>query len=77
MFPCRASFIKGGGDLLSRLVDSTIGAAGLNCSVRDGKRWDPRAITALNKATEHLQHTHSKKAEQEKRLLTDSKTSGN
>ena len=67
MLPCRAHKKKGGGDLLSRLVDSTIGAAGLNCSVRDGKRWDPRAVTALNKATE-LITTQSKKTEQEKRL---------
>ena len=36
---------KGGGDLLSRLR-STIGAAGLNFSVRNGKRWDPGAMTA-------------------------------
>ncbi|MBB3703487.1 hypothetical protein FHS60_001978, partial [Alloprevotella rava] len=33
------SLIKKGGDLLSRLVDSTIGATGLNFSVRNGKRW--------------------------------------
>ena len=36
---------KKGGDLLSRLVDSTIGATGLNFSVRDGKRWNPGAVT--------------------------------
>ena len=36
---------KSGGYLLSRLVDSTIGAIGLNCSVRNGKRWNPDAIT--------------------------------
>ena len=36
---------KSGGDLLSRLR-STIGAPGLNCSVRNGKRWDPGAVTA-------------------------------
>ena len=28
---------------------STIGAVGLNFSVRDGKRWDPNAINRLNK----------------------------
>ena len=39
------SCIKKGGDLLSRLVDSTIGATGLNFSVRNGKRWNPGAIT--------------------------------
>ena len=26
---------------------STIGACGLNCSVRNGKRWIPAAITAV------------------------------
>ena len=39
------SYFKKGGDLLSRLVDSTIGATGLNFSVRNGKRWNPGAIT--------------------------------
>ena len=39
---------KKGGDLLSRLR-STIGAHGLNCSVRNGKRWNPGAMTTLNK----------------------------
>ena len=29
---------------------STIGAGGLNFSVRNGKRWDPAAITTLNKS---------------------------
>ena len=29
-------------------VCSTIGAVGLNFSVRDGKRWDPNAINRLN-----------------------------
>ena len=33
---------KNGGCLLSHLR-STIGAAGLNFSVRNGKRWDPGA----------------------------------
>ena len=36
---------EGGGYLLSRFR-STIGAAGFNFSVRDGKRWSPRAIAA-------------------------------
>ena len=36
----------GGGYLLSRLR-STIGAAGFNFSVRNGKRWSPRAMAAL------------------------------
>ena len=36
---------KKGGDLLYRLVDRTIGATGLNFSVRDGKRWNPGAVT--------------------------------
>jgi hypothetical protein len=44
--PCglRGADIKGGGCLLSRF-HSTIGASGLNFSVRDGKRWDPAAVT--------------------------------
>ena len=29
-------------------VCSTIGAVGLNFSVRDGKRWNPNAINRLN-----------------------------
>ena len=37
---------KDGGDLLSRLAGSTIGAGGLNFSVRNGKRWIPAAIAA-------------------------------
>ena len=37
---------EGGGYLLSRFR-STIGAAGFNFSVRDGKRWGPRAMAAL------------------------------
>ena len=35
--------VQDGGYLLSREC-STIGAGGLNFSVRDGKRWDPAAI---------------------------------
>ena len=44
---CPRNGSKNGGCLLSRLVDSTIGATGLNFSVRDGKRWNPGAITTL------------------------------
>ncbi len=36
--------LKVGGDLLSHKNCSTIGANGLNFSVRNGKRWDPIAI---------------------------------
>ena len=36
--------VKDGGYLLSHLVGSTIGAAGLNFSVRDGKRWGTGAV---------------------------------
>ena len=36
----------GGGYLLSHFR-STIGAAGFNFSVRNGKRWNPRAMAAL------------------------------
>ena len=38
---------KIGSDLLSRLVGSIIGAGGLNGSVRNGKRWNPVAITTV------------------------------
>ena len=37
---------SGGGYLLSHFR-STIGAAGFNFSVRNGKRWNPRAMAAL------------------------------
>ena len=37
---------EGGGYLLFRFR-STIGVAGFNFSVRNGKRWSPRAITTL------------------------------
>ena len=43
-FCCRGDL--SGGYLLSHLR-STIGVTGLNFSVRDGKRWDPGAITTL------------------------------
>ena len=39
---------KRGGYLLSRLAGSTIGAGGLNFSVRDGKRWVPAAVGAFS-----------------------------
>ena len=41
--PAKDSLIKEGGDLLSHRR-STIGAGGLNFSVRNGKRWGPAAI---------------------------------
>ena len=41
---CRSRL--GGGYLLSHFR-STIGVGGLNFSVRNGKRWDPHAITTL------------------------------
>ena len=37
---------------------STIGADGLNFSVRNGKRWIPDAINRLNKCTVHFLYTH-------------------
>ena len=46
--------IKGGGDLLSHNKCSTIGAKGLNFSVRYGKRWIPLAITALSLKTSRI-----------------------
>ena len=42
-------------------VRSTIGADGLNFSVRNGKRWIPDAIDRLNKCTAHLLYTYRKK----------------
>ena len=42
--------MKNGGYLLSHLR-STIGAAGLNFSVRDGKRWNPGAMAASMRLT--------------------------
>ena len=38
--------LRGGGDLLSHFR-STIGAVRFNFSVRNGKRWNPHAITTL------------------------------
>ena len=35
---------------LPPVAGSTIGAGGLNCSVRDGKRWSPAAVAAMPKA---------------------------
>ena len=39
---------------------STIGAVGLNFSVRDGKRWIPNAINRLNKGQIPIYRTHLK-----------------
>ena len=43
----RGPVVKDGGYLLSHKCCSTIGAIGLNFSVRNGKRWIPNAITTL------------------------------
>ena len=43
---CRCSSPLGGGYLLSHFR-STIGVVRLNFSVRNGKRWDPHAMTTL------------------------------
>ena len=40
----RGLILKDGGYLLSHKSCSTIGAIGLNFSVRNGKRWIPNAI---------------------------------
>ena len=37
---------------------STIGAGGLNFSVRDGKRWSPAAVATLNGG--HAKHTKAR-----------------
>ena len=42
---CASSMKKGAATYSPALHCSTIGASGLNFSVRDGKRWDPAAIT--------------------------------
>ena len=42
-----SGLLKDGGDLLSHLIGSTIGAGGLNFSVRHGKRWSPTAVATL------------------------------
>ena len=39
------SYIKKAASYSPALHCSTIGAGGLNFSVRNGKRWDPAAIT--------------------------------
>ena len=43
---CSRPDCEGGGYLLSHFR-STIGVAGFNFSVRNGKRWNPRAVTTL------------------------------
>ena len=47
----KGTLSKRGGYLLSRLAGSTIGAGGLNFSVRDGKRWDTAAIATIIRLT--------------------------
>ena len=44
-FLTRGSLIKVAASYSPALHCSTIGAGGLNFSVRNGKRWDPAAIT--------------------------------
>ena len=51
---------ENGGYLLSH-KRSTIGAVGLNFSVRNGKRWIPDAINRLNMCTVHLYNTLQEK----------------
>ena len=41
----QGSSVKKAATYSPTLHRSTIGASGLNFSVRDGKRWDPAAIT--------------------------------
>ena len=45
LFDNRASFKKVAASYSPALHCSTIGASGLKFSVRNGKRWDPAAIT--------------------------------
>ena len=51
-----APLSQNGGYLLSHLR-STIGVIGLNCSVRNGKRWNPDAIATLIGLIWTLQHS--------------------
>ena len=44
---------------------STIGAGGLNFSVRNGKRWDPAAITTKCIFSIRFKHTGTRQAKQE------------
>ena len=54
-----------GGYLLSRLGDSTIGASGLNFSVRNGKRWGTGAVATLGMGDMPVSGTmHTKRAEE-------------
>ena len=43
----RLGALRVGGDLLSHRIGSTIGAGGLNFSVRHGKRWSPTAVATV------------------------------
>ena len=53
----------------SPTVRSTIGAAGLNCSVRDGKRWDPRAMAA-SMTDKPRQRQNNKKGKRQRGIPT-------
>ena len=59
---------KNGGYLLSHFLGSTIGAIGLNFSVRNGKRWIPNATTTLNKVNKFISETFVYVLETEKNL---------
>ena len=49
---------KGAASYSPALHRSTIGAGGLNFSVRDGKRWSPAAVATLNGG--HAKHTKAR-----------------
>ena len=53
----------------SPTVRSTIGAAGLNCSVRDGKRWNPRAMAA-SMTDKPRQRQNNKKGKRQRGIPT-------
>ena len=50
----KAPFVKVAMTYSPTNLCSTIGAVGLNFSVRDGKRWIPDAINRLNKGIDAL-----------------------
>ena len=65
VFQARRIVKKGASTYSPALSRSTIGAGGLNCSVRNGKRWDTAAIDTRNvivdipdrRKTEEKNHT--------------------
>ena len=51
---------KGAATYSPALHCSTIGASGLNCSVRNGKRWNPAAIATRNGGDTRHKQEHAR-----------------